>query len=225
MLGDNCPPMMALSEEEGKNVIDLFDTMDIKPEGDELRSWKKNYLESTDKTVKVDQTSTTTNNSSTGFTQHNLKLSSYFSGDEKTKGECSYDLWRYKVKCLLDENAYSEEQLKTVIRRSLKGEAAHVPKRLGSDASVEAILKKIDVVYGAVAAGMKNYLELSEFYSSKQLEGEVMSSWGCRLEDLIDKAVNSEAVGDKDINDMLRRRFWAGLKPKLKEASRHKYDA
>ena len=127
-------------------MIDLFDTMGIKPEGDtpdEFRSWMKNYLESTDKTVKVDQTSSTTNTSSTGFTQHNLKLSSYFSGDEKAKGECSYDLWRYEVKCLLDGNAYSEEQLKVVIRRTLKGEAAHVLKRLGSDASVKAILKKM----------------------------------------------------------------------------------
>ena len=77
-------------------------------------------------------------------------------------------------------------------------------------------------MYGAVAAWEET---LSQFYSSKQRDGEDVSSWGCRLEDLIDKAVNSEADGDKDINDMLRRRFWVGLKPKLKESSRHKYDA
>ena len=32
------------------------------------------------------------------------------------------------------------------------------------------------------------------------------------------------AIGAKDTNEMLRKRFWSGLLPKLKEASRHKYD-
>ena len=31
-------------------------------------------------------------------------------------------------------------------------------------------------------------------------------------------------MANRDYNDMLRKRFWAGLSPRLKEASRHKFD-
>ena len=108
-----------------------------------------------------------------------------------------------------------------MIRASLRGEAAHVLKRLGPDASLDSILQKFNDVYGMVETGEET---LSEFYSAHQREDEDVSSWGCRLEDLLDRAVRGKVLVDTDNNDMLRKRFWAGLQPRLKEASRHKFD-
>ena len=65
---------------------------------------------------------------------------------------------------------------------------------------------------------------MAEFYSAKQKVGEDVSSWGCRLEELLDRASHAEAIGQKDTDQMLWKRFWIGLLPRLNEVSRHKYD-
>ena len=65
---------------------------------------------------------------------------------------------------------------------------------------------------------------LAEFYSAKQEKGKDVSAWGCRLEELLDRAMNVGVVGKKDTDEMLRKCFWMGLLPKIKEVSHHKYD-
>ena len=43
---------------------------------------------------------------------------------------------------------------------------------------------------------------------------------------MLDRASVAGVVGDnQDTGEMLRKRFWMGLQPRLKEAARHKYDA
>ena len=90
-----------------------------------------------------------------------------------------------------EDRSLAEEDIRLVIRRSLKGEAAHVLKPLGHNVSVKQILAM---------------------------------SWGCRLEEMLERVIDAGAIGAKDTNEMLRKRFWSGLLPKLKEASRHKFD-
>ena len=51
-----------------------------------------------------------------------------------------------------------------------------------------------------------------------------MSTWSCRLEDILSIAVEKKVVDPMNVNDMLRNMFWQGLKPSLKEISGYKYD-
>ena len=217
--------MSKLSDEEGKKLIALFDTMDVKPEGttpDELRDWMRSYLDThDDEDEAAQQVQPAAAAVAAGHLQQQLRLSVTFSGDEAAKGDCRYDLWKYEVDCLVKEGIHSEETIRHVIRRSLKGEAAHVLKRLGPRATVKQILKKFDGVYGIVEAGEET---LAEFYSARQKEDEDVSTWGCRLEELLDRAISAGVIGGKDTDEMLCKRFWTGLRPKLKEASRHKFD-
>ena len=207
---------MALNHQQGKDLTALLEAMGIEPEGEnpkQLEQWVKTHLTAT-KVKKVDLETGAT----AGLARQQVKLSVTFAGNETAKGGCHYDLWKYEVECLVKDGAHREEVIRQAIRRSLKGEAAHVLKRLGPQATVTQILQKFDGVYGMVEAGEDT---LAEFYSAKQEKGEEVSAWGCRLEELLDRAMN---VGKKDTDEMLHKRFWMGLLPKLKEASRHKYD-
>ena len=107
----------------------------------------------------------------TGLAHQQLKLSVTFAGDETVKVTSRYDLRRYEIGCLVKEGVYAEAVIKHVIRCSLKGEAAHVLKRLGPTATVQQILQKFDEVYGTVEAGED---PLAEFYSRQTKE-----MWGC----------------------------------------------
>ena len=104
-----------------------------------------------------------------------MKLSALFSGLKPGKGECTFDLWKYEVECSIKEGVCSIDNQKRMIRASLRGEAAHVLKRLGPDASVASILQKFDDVYGMVETGEET---LSEFYSAQQRVDEDASSRG-----------------------------------------------
>ena len=110
-----------------------------------------------------------------------IRLSGIFSGDSISKSDMTYDLWKYEVKCLQEDRSLAEEDIRLVIRRSLKGEAAHVLKRLGHNVFVKQILANFDGVYGVVETGEET---LAEFYSTKQHKSEDVSTWGCRLEEM-----------------------------------------
>ena len=207
---------MALNQQQGKDLTTLLEAMGIEPEGEnpeQLEHWVKTHLTAA-KVQRVDLETGATE----GLTHQQVKLSVTFADDETAKGGCRYDLWKYEVECLVKDGAHRAEVIQQAIRRSLKGEAAHVLKRLGPQATVTQILQKFDGVYGVVEAGEDT---LAEFYSAKQEKGEDVSAWGCRLEELLDQVMNAGVVGKKDTDEMLRKRFWMGLLPKLKEASRH----
>lgn len=147
-----------------------------------------------------------------------------FSG-ESGKNDTSYEVWKYQVTCLLDKkDKYPRHVISQAIRWSLKGEAAKVAMRLGSDAEVDELLHKFDSVYGVVET--KESM-LAQFYSARQRDDEDVSSWSCRLEDLLNKTFQTDpaAVGRYGQNEMLRTMLWTGLKPALKDKSGHKFDA
>ena len=141
---------MAMSEDEGKALLKLFEDMGVKPKcanKTELQEWMAEMVKGQTQSLpdskdtklidKVLQSTTI---------QQSFKLSALFSGLQPGKGECTFDLWKYEVDCLIRENVYSEENQRRMIRASLRGEAAHVLKRLGPDASVANILQKMFMV-------------------------------------------------------------------------------
>jgi hypothetical protein len=107
----------------------------------------------------------------------------------------------------------------TSAKKSLRGEAAKIARRLGCDTTLDDLIKKFDGIYGTVEDS--NVL-LSQFYSAIQLPDETVSAWGCRLEDLLDRAITSGlSMPGQSLNNMLRDQFWGGLHHHLKEPMRH----
>lgn len=137
------------------------------------------------------------------------------------KGETSYDLWRYEVRCLLKDPTYTKVMKDNAIRRSLRGEAGRVAMHLGIDASMEQILDKLDSIFGTV----DNTEELmAEFYGARQKEDEDITSWSCRLEDIIGKGIEKGLVKQTEVNKMLHSMLWTGLRQELKDISGYKYE-
>ena len=93
--------------------------------------------------------------------------------------------------------------------------------RLGTEATLQQLLDKLEGIYGTVELHEN---VMTEFYSSKQQEVETAAVWGCRLESILDKAVERGQANKEAINEMLRTKFWTGLKPELKDATAHKYE-
>ncbi|KAL5008775.1 hypothetical protein ScPMuIL_014356 [Solemya velum] len=130
-------------------------------------------------------------------TTGNPRRLSIFLGDV-TKGEATYDRWRYEIRSLQHEK-YRTGDIIEAIRRS-----------------------KFDSVYGMVV--IKETI-LLKFYGARQGENEDITSWSCRLEDILDRALERGLVTAGETIDMLRSMFWTGLLSDLKDISGHKYDS
>ena len=168
--------------------------------------------------MKVEPTTTSATATTTVTTTQQPRISLFY-GDN-VKGEATYAQWVYEVKCLLLEKTHKPEALAQAIRRSLRGEASNLAKRLGIGATISQILEKIESVYGEVDT--KEHL-LAKFYSAKQEENEDVATWSCRLEDILSTAVERKLVDSSSVNEMLRNMFWQGLKPVLKDISGYKF--
>ena len=66
---------------------------------------------------------------------------------------------------------------------------------------------------------------MQEFFNSYQKEHETVAAFGCRLETMLQTAVDHGYLQKESKNDMLRHKFWQSLSSeKLKSQTRHKYD-
>lgn len=233
--------MAAQVSAEEKHLLEAIQRMGIQPTADtteDLEEWMLSYLQSAGKlpaktedesvstdtgeaqdTGKMSDAKPTSSQPKTTFTQA-LRITT-FSGDPESK-DATFDLWSYEVRCLIKDGVHSKEIIRQAVWKSLKGEAARAVMRLGPNTTTEQMLDKLDGVFGVVDAGETL---LSEFYAAKQGKSESVAAWGCRLEDLLDRARRQGFVSRGDTDEMLRNRFWVGLIPQLKQSSRHKYDA
>lgn len=206
-----------ISEEEGKKIIEAFEALKLKPKcdtPDDLKKWleEKSQLGATAK-IKTEQTDETTKQ------YMNFPRISTFSGSPR--GETSYELWRYEIQCLLNEKVYRHDQILQAIRRSVKGEAANILMRLGPGATIDSIIQKMNSIYDTIDSCQRI---LGQFYSAQQEENESVSDWGCRLEQIINKAVMHGEVRHSQVDNMLRHAFWGGLRSDLKDISGYIHD-
>lgn len=223
-----------LTEDEVQLLASHFKTLGLKPKLDtpeELQRWMEDYV----KAVSMDEEDEEeqglepepenpvkpgpVGNLAT-ITQ--LPRVSTFSGELSSKTDAPFDLWKYEVSCLLAEGTYSTNVILHAVRKSLRGEAGRIAMRLGTSASIQELLDKLEGVYGTVHRGQTL---LADFYSAQQGEIESVATWGCRLEDLLDKACKKGQVNPSGVDEMLRTKFWTGLKPALKDRSSHKFDS
>ena len=88
---------------------------------------------------------------------------------------------------------------------------------------MDHILNNFEGIYGRVEDS-ENLL--GQLYNASQLreDSEKVSTWGCRLEDLLDRAMEGESLHHKSVNDMLRTKFFNGLQPHLRHGIRHTFD-
>jgi hypothetical protein len=147
---------------------------------------------------------------------------SLFSGDDM-KGDVPYGMWRADVLCLARDPDMTAYNLLHAIRNSLRGTAKNVLVSLGNRATPQSVLTKLDALFGDVST--KGML-MQEFFNSSQLPGESVTSFGCRLEGLLQRAVEHGHLALDAKNDLLRAKFWTSLSSeRLKGQTRHKYDS
>lgn len=143
-----------------------------------------------------------------------------FSGEEKS--EVSFDVWKYEIKCIIREKNYSDAILLQSIRGSLKGKARSLLLSLDENVTPLQMIDKLEGVYGNV---FTSETLLQQFYSENQQPNQSVAEYGMKLESLVQQAVDKGQINAPAKNDMLRSKFWSGLRdPMLKNASRYKYD-
>jgi hypothetical protein len=144
-----------------------------------------------------------------------------FSGEGK--GEVSYNLWKYELKCLIDDQAVSTSSVWQGVRRSVKGLAAEVVMHLGESATLKDLLDKFDVLFGNMKTGQQM---LQELFNSSQGSKESLTAWGCRLEEMVNSVRQEGSFTADTAQEVLRSRFWTGLSSeRIKEALRNSLEA
>ena len=146
------------------------------------------------------------------------KISTFFG--EPGKGEVSYPTWRFEVESLLTEATMSKEQIGQGIRRSVKGHAADLLRRVGTGASIGEILHKMDSVYGQIDS---RETVMKSLYSCQQGVSEKVVNYVSRLEELFYKAVELKALKASD-GEILRSIFYSGLRQPIKQMAAVKYE-
>lgn len=216
-----------MDSEEAKQLLTAFQQLGVKPKSDSpeaLKQWMFDYLNSTGSLQpKEEQPSTaaTTVKEVTNTVVNNIPRISFFSGEPDAKSDTSFELWKYEVTCLMNDQTYSPDIVLHAVRKSLKGEAALIVMRLGVHARVSDIIDKLHGVFGNVEQSEDL---LAKFYSSHQHHDEDIATWSCRLENLLHKALGQCQINPKVVPEMLRKKFWNGLRESLKSRSGHKFD-
>ena len=143
-----------------------------------------------------------------------------FSGEEKS--ETSFDIWNLEVKCVLREGNYTDSSVLQAIRGSLKGKARSLLLSLSEHATAENIIDKLDGVYGNVYS---SEALLENFFKETQQPNQSVAEYGMKLESIIQSAVEKGDIIIVAKNQMLKSKFWSGLRdPLLKNSSRYKFD-
>lgn len=146
------------------------------------------------------------------------RLSIFFG--EEGKGEVTYQTYKYEIECLLQEKKYPEDQILLAIRRSAKGQAADILRRLGTKAWVEDILRKFDSSFGQIDS---RELIMKKFYAIEQKPKETLISYAARVEELFSQAVEAGALAPTQ-EKILKSVFYQGLSQPLKQFGNLKYE-
>ena len=212
------------TEEEKEKLVGMFESLNVKPkfaDTEELELWMQEYLLSKGKArarTDPDEHAKPTHHEVTSHVLRQPKIATFSGNDDKG---VSFETWSYEVSTLLREKTYSGREIETAAKKSLRGSASDVVRRLGVDADIKLILYKLRCLYGVVE---DSDCLLKQFYGATQKSDESVASWACRLEEMLDRANQQEQIRGKSMGDMLLNRFWSGLRTRLKEAARSKVE-
>lgn len=197
--------------EEDKNLLDVFKHLKIKPpvkveSPEDLEHYMEYYVQQTDKD-KGDVTKIKT---------LSPKISVFYG--ESGKGEVTFPTWEYEVKCLIGH--HKEEQILSCIRRSCKGEAANILRRMGVSASLADILKKFRATYSNVDTCATT---LKKLYACTQAPNETVANFAARVEEIFAQAIELKALSPGQ-EDILKNVLYEGLQPNLQQMASYKFD-
>ena len=147
-----------------------------------------------------------------GAIRHQLQRLSIFYGEDG-KGEVGFQTWKYEILCLQEEKKYPEDQILLAIRRSAKGEAANILRRLGVKASILEILKKFSSCFGDTESPE---LIMKKFYAVEQKPTESLVTYAARVEELFSQAVEVKSLNASQ-EIILKNVFYQGLRQPLKQ--------
>lgn len=193
----------SMSTEEIAKVVSALNKLKVKPKADsaeDFLSWMSYVV--LEKKVKKEVVDT--DNASANLYHLVSSLKFYFS--RETLRAMPHMKFGYEVECLYQES-YRPYVIQQAIRCSLKGEASRVVMHLGPVAPIISIVQKLDNMYGTVAE--KEDI-LSEFYSARQREDEKCARLGCRLEDILNKAIQKNLIDLSQFEEMLKTMFYKG---------------
>ena len=181
------------------------------------------YLKSTDPNINTNVSPKTPSSTNTPVVLQTHGRLSLFSGDSKTKGgEVPFESWRYEVECLQNDRHIAADTLGLIVRRSIRGEAGQIVLHMGADTPVEAIILKLEGLYGTVESGA---VLLQQLYDSKQNQDETISAYCARLQLAINRAEKRGGISPSSRDQTLKVVFWKGLSDqKVKQAIQHKFE-
>ena len=205
------------------SLTEMFEATAVKTLVDDLASleaWMHDYVRGQDRSSMSDHLEAASGTDSVGIykpvVQPQLRIVPFSgSGDSN---EVSYEAWKFGISTLLKDHNYSKSDIESAAKKTLRGEAANVVGRLGIYADINTVINKLDGIYGVV----EDYESLlSLFYNAKQVPGEKVTSWGCRLGDLLVRDNKQCPLQARSFSDILCTKFWRGLLSNLKERSRY----
>ena len=149
---------------------------------------------------------------------HHFPELSTFHSDE-SKSDTSWETFHFEITSLLTEKVFTKEQILLGIRRTVKGTAADILRRLGPGVTLETVLQKFQSVYGTIES--KESI-LRKFYSCQQLPKETITLYSTRLEEIYSQAVTLGALPQDD--KILQRVLYHGLTTDIKHMATYKND-
>ena len=145
-----------------------------------------------------------------------------FSGMEPVpSNELTFDQWRVDVQSY--QTNVPDHILLPAIRKSITGKAQSVIRTLGPNYTMEDVIKCLSGEYEPVAS---SNIAFKEFYQLKQERGEKVQVFSIRLRDALANLSSRfpERVLGKDHEQMLRDRFFYGIKAEMRNGIWHLYD-
>ena len=120
--------------------------------------------------------------------------------------DAGFKSWNYEVQTLLRERSYSECTITTAAKKSLRRAAAKAARRLGITATIRQILNKFHVIYSRIN-------DTRDLLTDKatQVPTESVSSWCCRIEDLLFRALTDDPSQITQQEETNRLKLYRGL--------------
>jgi len=210
-----------LTEEEIHNLVECFESLDVVPSmdtSDDVTDWIRDLTRGQQR-MQDDEGQTQSPESKPAVTTQFLPTPkiSIFTGEGDQK-DAAFESWHYEVQTLLREGSYSECTITTAAKKSLRGDAAKVARRLGITATIREILNKLRVIYGRIDDTSDL---LTEFHKATQGTTESVSSWCCRIEELLFRALEDGATQITQPEETIRLKFYSGLHQDIKDRIRH----
>lgn len=146
------------------------------------------------------------------------KISSF--GGQGGQGEVNWEYYKFEIEALVADGVFSEKQILHGIRRSVKGEAADTLRRLGTSASIEEVISRLDSTYGDIETEDTILMKL---FCSTQQPQETITSFANRLEEYFDKTVRLNVMNRCD-TVTLKNVLFRGLRKELKRLATYKHD-